>query len=228
MSEIEQAVTEDAQETSPAAHGGLRGPMVVGGIISVLAIMMLGAIIAPTLAMRDRPPEIEVYGEVPDFSFTDHTGATIVKDDLIGRVVIMNFIFTRCAAVCPVFSMRMRRVQDRTDDISSDLKLLSFSVDPEYDTAEVLAAYAEKHGADSTRWRFVTGDYQKVREVVSKGFALAMEVVGEQPSGGPDIVHSEHFVLVDRRGQIRGYYNSTDAKRVERMLRDVRRVMREL
>ena len=214
----------NATQKSP----GLRGPMVVGGIIAVLGVLMLGAIIAPTLAMRDRPPDIEVYGDVPDFSFVDHTGATIVKDDLIGKVVVMNFVFTRCATVCPVFTMRMRRVQDRTEDIAADLKLLSFTVDPDHDTPAVLAQYADKHGADPDRWRFVTGDYQKVRTIVSEGFALAMDVVGEQPGGGPDIAHSEHFVLVDRHGRIRGYYNSTDATRVERMLRDARRVMREL
>lgn len=219
----------ESSGAAPArARRSLSGPKVVGGVIAVLGVLMLGAIIAPTLAMRDRPPEIEVYGDIPDFALVDHTGAKVVKDDLIGKVMIMNFIFTRCAAVCPVFSMRMRRVQDRTGDIAADLKLLSFSVDPEYDTPAVLSAYADKHGADPTRWRFVTGDYEQVRKVVAEGFLLAMDVVGEQPMGGPDIAHSEHFVLVDRRGRIRGYYDSRDAKRVERMLRDARRVMREL
>lgn len=219
---------EVAGDTPEKARRGLSGPKVVGGVIAILALLMVGAIIAPTVAMRDRPPDIEVYGAVPDFSLVDHTGATVVKDDLVGKVMVMNFIFTRCAAVCPVFSMRMRRVQDRTGDIAADLKLLSFSVDPEYDTPEVLAAYADNHGADPSRWRFVTGNYDHVRNVVAEGFMVAMDVVGEQPMGGPDIAHSEHFVLVDRRGRIRGYYDSRDAKRVERMLRDARRVMREL
>ena len=207
---------------------GFRGPKVVGGIITILGVLTLGAIVAPTLAMRDRPPELEVYGDVPAFEFKDHTGGTINNEHLVGRVVIMNFVFTRCASVCPVFTMRMRRVQDRTSDIPNDLKLLSFTVDPEHDTPEVLARYAEKHGVDDRRWRFVTGDHETVKKVVSEGFALAMDVIGEQPMGGPDIVHSEHFVLVDRKGQIRGYYNSTDANRVERMLRDMRRLLREL
>lgn len=201
--------------------------MVVGGVIALLGVLTVGAIVAPSLAARDQPAALDVYGQVPAFDFRDHLGAAISNRDLRGKVLVMNFIFTRCPTMCPVLSMKMRRVQDRTEDVADDLKLISFTVDPAHDTPEVLAEYADKHGADPTRWRFVTGDFESVRRVVSEGFALALEQVGVYPNGTPDIVHAEHFVLVDRRGAIRGYYDSNDAQRVERMLRDARRLMRE-
>jgi protein SCO1/2 len=201
--------------------------MVVGVVIALLGTLTLGAIIAPTLALRERPAPLDVYGLVPAFDFRDHLGAAISNRDLLGKVVVMNFIFTRCPTMCPAFSMKMRRVQDRTGDVTEDLKLISFTVDPAYDTPEVLAEYAEKQGADPTRWRFVTGDHESLHTLVSEGFALALEQAGADPNGTPDIVHAEHFVLVDRRGAIRGYYDSNDAQRIERMLQDARRLMRE-
>jgi protein SCO1 len=204
---------------------GLRGPLVLMGVLAVLGAMVLGAVVAPSLALRDRPAELEDYGKMPAFRLTDHTGATITDQDLRGRVVVANFIFTRCTTVCPVFTMKMRRVQDRTSDVASELKLISFSVDPEHDTPQVLAEYAATHQADADRWRFITGTFEEVRRVVTDGLAMAMEEMGVQASGAPDIVHAEHFVLFDRAGRIRGYYHSNDATRVEHMLRDARRLI---
>lgn len=203
-----------------------RGAQVVGAVIALLGALTLGAIVAPTLAMRGKTPELPIYGAVPAFSLQAHTGDTITNRDLLGKVVVMNFIFTRCPTVCPMFSMKMRRVQDRTADLTGDLKLLSLTVDPQFDTAAVLSEYATVHGADPARWRFVTGPFETMRKVVSEGLMMAMESDGTLEGGVPNIVHSEHFVLIDPRGQIRGYYHSGDAVRVERMLRDARRLVR--
>lgn len=209
-----------------AAHGRgfWRGPLVVVAILVLMASLTLGAVIAPTLAMRDRTPALDTYGQVPAFRLTDQTGATVTDAALRGKVVIANFIFTRCITVCPVFTMKMRRVQDRTQDVADGLKLVSFSVDPLHDTPAVLARYAEEHGADPGRWRFLTGEAEAMRRV-AEAFAVPMDAMGTQPNGAPDIVHAEHFVLIDRQGQIRGYYASSDAPRIEIMLRDARRLL---
>lgn len=204
---------------------GLRGPQVLLGVLAILGIMVLGAVVAPSLALRDRPAELEVYGQLPAFQLVDHRGAAITDQDLRGKVVVANFIFTRCNTVCPVFTMKMRRVMERTSDVAGELKLLSFSVDPKHDTPEVLAEYAATHRADVDRWRFITGSFDDVRRVVTDGLAMAMDEMGAQTNGAPNIVHAEHFVLIDRRGQIRGYYHSNDATRIEQMLRDARRLI---
>ena len=204
-------------------RSGLRGPMVISAVFSVMALMTFGAVVLPTLAVGLRQPELEVYGAMPDFELRDQTGAVVTQDALRGHVVIASFIFTRCPTVCPLMTMKMRRVQDRTTD-ARDIKLLSFSVDPTHDTPEVLAEYAKGHGADPARWRFLTGEPEAIRRIAD-GLMLALEVRGQFPNGAPDVVHAEHFVLLDPELRIRGYYDTSDARRIERMLRDARRLL---
>lgn len=224
-------MTEPLSQESSSSSGrsgrprsGLRGPMVLGAVFSVMALMTFGAVVLPTLAAGLRQPELEVYGTMPGFELRDQTGAVVTEDALRGHVVIASFIFTRCPTVCPLLTMKMRRVQDRTED-ARDLKLLSFSVDPTHDTPEVLAAYAAGHGADPARWRFLTGDAEAIRRIATDGLMLAMDVRGQLPNGAPDVVHAEHFVLLDTELRIRGYYDTSDARRIERMLRDARRLL---
>jgi protein SCO1/2 len=211
------------QETPSRPRRGLRGPMVLGAVFAVMALMTIGAVVLPTLATGLRQPELEVHGVLPAFELRDQTGAVVTQDELRGHVVIASFIFTRCPTVCPLMTMKMRRVQDRTSDARS-IKLLSFSVDPGHDTPEVLAEYAAGHGADPARWRFLTGDIEVIRRIAD-ALMLALDVRGQLPNGAPDLVHAEHFVLFDPELRIRGYYDSSDAKRIERMLRDARRLL---
>lgn len=213
------------QESSSRPRSGLRGPLVLGAVFSVMALMTFGAVVLPTLAVGLRQPELEVYGAMPGFELRDQTGAVVTEDALRGHVVIANFVFTRCPTVCPLMTMKMRRVQDRTKDAGDRIKLLSFSVDPEHDTPEVLAEYAAGHGADPARWRFLTGDAEAIRRIATDGLMLALEVRGQLSGGVPDVVHAEHFVLLDPELRIRGYYDSSDAPRIERMLRDARRLL---
>jgi len=206
----------------------LRGPVVVFGIFCLIASLMFGVVVVPALATRDRLPELDDYGRLPEFSLQDQTGGIITRADILGTVVIANFIFTRCTTVCPVFTDKMHRVQDRTHKYGDAIKLVSFTVDPEYDTPEVLRAYADDHGADSRRWRFITGAPEQVRAMVTDGLAVAMDKSGVQVDGSPNIIHSEYFVLLDHQGHIRGYYSSSDAQRVETMLRDAHRLRKAI
>tara|TARA_R110002096_G_scaffold44526_13_gene120522 strand:+ start:108942 stop:109595 length:654 start_codon:yes stop_codon:yes gene_type:complete len=166
---------------------------------------------------QSAPKHPEIYGEVPEFQFTNQDGKAFGKAQLLGKVSIANFIFTRCRTVCPVFTMKMQRVAEKT---SNDIQLLSFSVDPEYDTPEVLAAYAKEHGVDTSRWHFLTGDAKAVKDTVAGALKISMELEGIDEEGIPDIVHGGHFVLFDGMGRIRGYYNSDDADRIQIMIKD--------
>lgn len=228
----ERPLRRNDRQEAPQGPGqrqqrALGGPVVVIGILGLMASLTFGAVVLPTLALGERPPELPVYGTMPAFQLQDQSGASVTEDALRGHVVVINFIFTRCPTVCPVFSMKMRRIQDRTEDMGDMLKLVSFTVDPAYDTPEVLAAYAREHGADPARWRFLTGTSDDIRRIATEGLMLAMDQQGTLPGGAPDIIHGEHFVLLDHTLQIRGYYSSDDAKRIERMLRDARRLKRE-
>jgi protein SCO1/2 len=218
-------MSEPLPQESSSPGRGLRGPVVLSAVFAVMTLMTFGAVVLPTLAVGLRQPELEVYGEMPSFELRDQTGAVVTEEMLRGHVIIASFIFTRCPTVCPVLTMKMRRVQDRTADARDTIKLLSFSVDADHDTPEVLAEYAAAHGADPARWRFLTGDAEAIRRIATDSMMLALDVRGQLPNGAPDVVHAEHFVLLDPELRIRGFYDAGDAKRIERMLRDARRLL---
>jgi protein SCO1 len=174
--------------------------------------------------LRSKP--LERYGSLPPFTFTRQDGQPFGREQLAGRPWVANFIFTRCTTICPVFTQKMARFQKQTEDLGGELALVSFSVDPDYDTPERLTAYATKHAADPARWSFLTGDYTRLKEIIVGGFKMAMGRNEEDPQDLPNIFHGSHFVLVDRGGEIRGYYNSEYDDDVERLLRDARQLVR--
>ncbi|MCP4448355.1 MAG: SCO family protein [Myxococcales bacterium] len=187
----------------------------------IAALLAIASIVSNSsgtngLPSQSTPKVPEFYGEVPDFSFLNQSKESFGKAQLLGRVSIANFIFTRCRTVCPVFTMKMKRVAEQTPE---EIQLLSFSVDPEYDTPERLAAYAAEHGVDTKRWHFLTGDAKAIKETVAGALKISMEREGVDEEGIPDIVHGGHFVLLDGMGRIRGYYNSDDPERIQIMIK---------
>jgi protein SCO1/2 len=151
-------------------------------------------------------------GQVPPFSLRDQHGRSVTAASLRGKVWVASFLFTRCRTVCPMLTAKMARFEASTRDLA-DLELVSISVDPEHDTPEVLAAYADKHGARRARWHFLTGPLGDIEKTVVQGFKMQMgdKAVSEVEPTLVDIVHGEHFVLVDREGAIRGYFRSDEA-----------------
>jgi protein SCO1 len=166
---------------------------------------------------------LPVYGEVPDFHLVERSAALVSRADFAGSVWIANFIFTRCPGVCPLLSTRMARLQRTLPNAANDqVRLVSFSVDPQWDTPQRLQTYARHYDADAKRWLFLTGEVDAVRTLVSKGFQLAMAQPSEQakPAALGEVVHSDRFVLVDRRLRIRGYYHGSDGDALEQLRRD--------
>ena len=176
--------------------------------------------------VRPRPEPLQRLGRLPAFSFTRQDGQPFGLKQLEGRPWVANFIFTRCPTICPVFTRKMAGVQKQTAALG-ELALVSFSVDPKYDTPERLTAYAQKHGADPSRWSFLTGEYEQLKGTIVGGFKIAM---GREEGGDEtdiaSIFHGSHFVLVDRTGEIRGYYNSEHDDDVERLVRDAGRLVK--
>jgi protein SCO1/2 len=170
-------------------------------------------------ALRAHAPVLPpVVSKVPDFRFTDQHGQPFGNADLRGKVWIANFVFTRCPTVCPTFTETMARVQHRLAGLGDEVHLVSFSVDPGHDTPERLAAYADEHHA-GPRWSFLTGPTDALEKVVVDGFKLTL--ARDQRTGEADfmsIVHGVHFVLVDRDGNIRGYYDSQEPAAVDALV----------
>jgi protein SCO1/2 len=160
-----------------------------------------------------------VLGTLPAFQLTDQEGRAFGSGDLAGRVWVASFIFTRCETVCPAITRQMALIQARTRNLEPALHLVSFSVDPEYDTPARLAAYARAHRASPRMWTFVTGRAEAVQETVEKGLRISMGRADGDPSPGA-ISHGTHLVLVDREARIRGYYDPDAPDAIDRVVRD--------
>ncbi len=188
-----------------------------------------------------------VYGEVPGFALTERSGRRITREDLQGRISIVDFFYTECTDTCSLQSASMAQLQ--VDFIGEPaVRLVSISVDPEHDTPEVLLEYAARFRADPERWLFLTGPRRAIYQLAIEGFKLGVVDEGEkaerEPSRarlGPDpawahpvpnpnrksILHSSRFVLVDRLAQIRGYYHGTEQESLRRLRESVKVLLRE-
>ncbi len=171
-------------------------------------------------ALSNRP--LPSYGTVPPFELTNQDAQPFGSQALAGKIWIADFIFTTCPGPCPIISTRMSELQKPL--AKSDVRLVSISVDPEKDTPEVLRAYADKLRKEPFRWDFLTGPVDTMTSLSRDGFKLAI-ATGEEPGSGP--VHSTRFVLVDRRGTIRGYYDALAADGVTKLLADTNHLLRE-
>lgn len=177
----------------------------------------------------ERPLEgLGVFGRVPDFSLIERSGRRIERSDLLGKVWIVNFIYTHCPDTCPLQSAQMAQLQA---DLMAEqeVRLVSITVDPERDTREVLARYAGRFGADPERWLFLTGEKEAISHLAQEGFHLSAVEVPPEKRATPEAshLHSSRFVLVDRQARIRGYYPSSDAEALQRLRQDVKTLLRE-
>ena len=168
--------------------------------------------------------EMPIYGSVPDFTFQDESGKEIHLSDLNGRVWIADFIFTRCQGQCPLMSSRMAELQEALKP--SGIKLVSFSVDPEHDTPEVLSAYARRFKAEEGIWFFLTGNKQAMRDFIEGSFQLGVAEPTQEDlaSGAEAVMHSSRFVLVDQKGQIRGYYDTSESEKMKQLIKDAKQL----
>ena len=155
---------------------------------------------------RNVPEAPPVLLQVPDFALKDQDGQPFALASMRGKVWVAGFIFTTCPSVCPKISRAMLELQQRYARNGVDVELVSFSVDPENDTPEVLKRYAENLGVDESRWRFVTGDRAAMEALVVGGFKTAMDRRPQGELDMYDIAHSEKLVLIDGDGGIRGFY----------------------
>jgi protein SCO1/2 len=162
------------------------------------------------------------YGAVPSFTLTNQNGQSFGSTDLANKIWIADFVFTSCPGPCPIISSRMSELQKPLE--KTDVHLVSFTVDPEKDTPEVLRNYADKLHAQAGRWDFLTGKKSTIYDLTQKGFKLAV-ADGSEDTGTP--IHSTRMVLVDRHGQIRGYYDSLAADGVTQLLADTSHLLRE-
>ena len=170
------------------------------------------------LASCSRTVNLPSYGDVPAFTLTAQDGKEFSSQVLKGNVWVAEFMFTTCTGPCPRMNSQMRQVQNSTRDLSN-VRLVSFTVDPGHDTPPVLSDYARHFQAEAGRWYFLTGATQTLNHLDRDVFKLG-EVDGS-------LQHSTRFVLVDRQARIRGYYLSSESGAVPRLIADVKALAKE-
>src|SRR5687768_10616594 len=184
--------------------------LIVGGVALLLANREKPAPIALPSA-QPRAGALPIMWPAPSFSLGDQNGATIDNSTLKGRVWIVDFIFTSCGHVCP--RMTARRVELQKELTDPRISFLSFSVDPERDTAETRKTYAAKHGVDESRWHFVSPED---RDAAMK-LAIAMKIAGKPREADNPILHADRFLLIDASGRVRGIYHLDDPAAMARL-----------
>ena len=137
--------------------------------------------------------------KVAPFSFTNQDGKTISNKDFEGKVFLVEFFFTTCPTICPRMNKNLVDIQNNFPN-NNEFGIASFTINPEYDTPEILKAYAENYGVTNPNWHFLTGDKNAIYDLANKGFNLYAEQVEGAPGG---FEHSGNFALIDKKGFIR-------------------------
>ena len=164
-----------------------------------------------------------IYHTIPAFSFINQKGDTVTEKNFENKVYVADFFFTTCPSICPKMMLNMGKVNAVTQKLN-DFAILSHTVNPEHDSVEVLAEYAKLVNADPKRWMLVTGDKKHIYDLGVDGYKLAVD---EDPRAPGGFLHSEMFVLVDKKKRIRGYYDGTDSAQVRSLMNDIKVLLAE-
>ena len=198
----------------------------------VVVLLLLGGMAWSCTAREEKLPilgEMRVEGKdttyhtIAPFQFVDQDSAVITGKTFDGHVYVADFFFTSCRTICPIMKTQMLRVYEATREMP-DVLLLSHTIDPEYDTVALLRDFARRLGVESSRWHFVTGAKDSIYKIAQTSyFATAMEDKAE-PDG---FIHSGAFLLIDKHKRIRGKYDGTKEEDVNRLVGDIRRLLKE-
>jgi protein SCO1/2 len=201
-----------------------RGPCLVVLALALLAGCDEGAPVRGAGSSGPRtdpgPEDPADFGPLPDFRLVDQSGRTVTLADLAGHPLVFGALFSTCAGPCPSIARSLATLQGELAD--TDVHLFVVTVDPGFDTPEVLSRYAERVGADPARWTFLTGGEEDVRAFVQRGLFMAVE-----RSASEGLTHDVRLLAVDRQGHRRGWYTGTEEPQVERLKRRMRYLVSE-
>ncbi|MBC3756815.1 SCO family protein [Hyunsoonleella sp. SJ7] len=203
---------------------------IVFGIISIIIVSIIYStlnvyqplpIYQPVMVSRELVDSTiqhqKKYHKIADFSLINQNGKTVTQDDYKDKIYVADFFFTTCQTICPIMTDHMVQIQKEIMD-DNDVLLLSHSVTPEIDLVAQLKRYAIKKGVNDSKWNLVTGDKKEIYALARKSY-LAVKDNGD---GGPfDMIHTENFMLIDKKRQIRGFYDGTNPVEIKRLLSDI-------
>ncbi|MBY7143790.1 SCO family protein [Virgibacillus sp. NKC19-3] len=185
-------------------------------------ILLLGSLVL-FLAACGEDIETNMSEDVADFEFTTQDNEALSSDDLDGEWWVADFVFTNCTTVCLTMTPNMSRLQSSLEEEGIDAQLVSFSVDPDYDTPEVLKEYADEYDADLSNWSFLTGyDFETIKEFSITSFR---SMVAEPPSDSDQVTHGTSFFLINPEGEVIKQYDGLDVNVVDLIVEDLQAVI---
>lgn len=167
--------------------------------------------------------DVRKYHKIADFSLINQNGKTITQDDYKDKIYVADFFFTTCQTICPIMTDHMYYIQKELKN-DSDVMLLSHSVTPEIDSVAQLKKYALRKGVDDSKWNLVTGDKKQIYDLARKSY---LAVKDYEYGGQYDMIHTENFMLIDKKRQIRGFYDGTNPDEITRLINDINRLKKE-
>ncbi len=191
---------------------------------SMLSLVVVGIIYLISVGFGGEN-KLPVLGEpghtAKSFSFINQDGKCITEKDVQNKVTVVEYFFTSCPSICPVMNKNLKQVYDefKTDP---DFMILSHTVDPERDSVSVISRYARRFGAKAPGWQFLTGDKNALYEAASKDYLLSA-----MDSGDASFIHTQYVVLLDRKRQVRGFYDFTNGDNVLKLESDVKLLLKE-
>ncbi len=204
-------------------------------ILSIIIISIIYQIMKPKEVLKIYQPAdvstelvdttlqyVKKYHTIADFSLTNQNGKTITQDDYKNKIYVADFFFTTCQTICPIMTSHMAEIQEKLKN-DKQVMLLSHTVTPEIDTVAQLKRYALEKGVNDAKWNLVTGNKKEIYDLARKSYLAAKDV----PFSENDLVHTENFVLVDKKKRIRGFYDGTDPESIEKLLADIKILERE-
>lgn len=163
------------------------------------------------------------YHKIADFSLTNQNGETITQNTYKDKIYVADFFFTTCQTICPIMTDHMVQIQKEIIN-DPDVMLLSHTVTPEIDSVAQLKKYALKKGVNDAKWNLVTGDKKQIYQLARKSY-LAVKTDGN--GDAYDMIHTENFMLIDKKRQIRGYYDGTNPEDITRLIADIETLKEE-
>lgn len=195
----------------------------VWGILAAVVLVIAGVYVS-----QRATPKLKVLRHFPEFTLTNQFNQPVSRSTLEGEVWLADIIFTRCPGPCARMTKQFSEIQSALGK-DDRFKLVSLTADPGYDTTLVLKEYAARSEADPSTWHFLTGPKKDIYRLAMEGLMLAVQEKAEEEQLSEDdlFIHSTLFVLVDKRGNVRSFYESTDEGVNQRILGDVKQLLRE-
>ena len=157
------------------------------------------------------------YHKISDFSLTNQNGETVTQSKYDNKIYVADFFFTTCQSICPIMTKNMKDIQDKLIK-DSEVLLLSHTVFHEIDSVEVLKKYAVENQVIDSKWDLVTGDKKEIYDLARKSYLAAKD----NSFGEYEMIHTENFVLIDKKKQIRGFYDGTNKEEIDRLYKDIK------